>query len=557
MPLRLPPYSFFSRTLGDDVAGLTGAANGSDLSTVGTPTPPQALETPTSDVLAVSPSSLGGGVTPTSPVASDSVDPSAPTLVPTPSAEPSVSVTPLAMPFVSVDGSQPSSSSNDQTNGDKPHTFYGVIDAPQPQATPTPDVSLSMAGADTPASTFSDPTQVGSLTSSNNSVIEPSLSDSKNTSLPGVEPTASPLMVSAASAPVSSQTQTLGINGFGRIGRTAFRVWWQRFRDQTPLTVINTSGSSDLATWAHLLKYDSNYGVLPIEITVNEKRKKDQVTDADPELGTLTIDGHTVTVLAQRDPAKIPWTKYGVTSVIESTGKFVTQETASAHLQGGATKVVVSAPPKGEGEKGAMAMTVLGVQSKQPDAQIVSNASCTTNCVAPVAAIMQEVFGVEKAMLTTIHAYTDDQNLHDNSHKDLRRARSAAQNIVPTSTGAARAVGAIVPELAGKFDGLAVRVPVAVGSLSDMVFLTARPTTVEEVNTAFEKATTESRWQGILAVTKDPVVSHDIVGRSESSIVDLGLTQVVGGNLVKVVSWYDNEFGYCNRLVEVAVGVEA
>lgn len=303
----------------------------------------------------------------------------------------------------------------------------------------------------------------------------------------------------------------------------------------------------------HLLKYDSNYGVLPVEVSFSVKHKKDEVTEEDPELGTITIDGMTITVTAQRDPAKIPWGKYGVTNVIESTGKFVTQETASAHLQGGAAKVVVSAPPKGEGEAGAMDMTLLGVQETLPSGQVVSNASCTTNCVAPVMSIMQSSFGVEKAMLTTIHAYTDDQNLHDNSHKDMRRARAAALNIVPTSTGAARAVGGVIPEVKGKFDGLAVRVPVPVGSLSDIVFVVSREVTVEEVNAAFEQAVSTPRWKGILAVTKDPVVSHDIVGRSESAIVDLGLTQVVGGNLVKVVAWYDNEFGYCNRLVEVAV----
>lgn len=545
MTLNLPPYSFFSRTGGDDSNDPSATNTASDLSTVGTPVSTQGSEAAPSDILAVSPAPAAAAVNTT---LNNSA--SAPTLAPN-TAEPAAAA-PLAMPFVSVDGSSsPTASADggepapDSTKSDS--TFYGVIDAPQPAAA-ADDLTL---GNQAVPPVFSAPADTNSLLV-DEPVKDPLATDAATTPT-SVAPSPSPASSVSTSPTSSTPATTLGINGFGRIGRTSFRVWWQRFRDTTPLTVINTSGSSDLATWAHLLKYDSNYGVLPLEITVNEKQKKDQVTDADPELGTITLDGHTITVLAQRDPAKIPWGKYGVTSVIESTGKFVTQESASAHLQGGATRVIVSAPPKGEGETGAMAMTVLGVQETLPDGQILSNASCTTNCVAPVAAVMQESIGVEKAMLTTIHAYTDDQNLHDNSHKDLRRARSAAQNIVPTSTGAARAVGAVIPALAGKFDGLSLRVPVAVGSLSDMVFVTTRPTTVEEVNAAFEAAAKTPRWQGILAVTNEPLVSHDIVGRSESSIVDLALTQVVGGNLVKVVSWYDNEFGYCNRLVEVAV----
>ena len=346
---------------------------------------------------------------------------------------------------------------------------------------------------------------------------------------------------------------TIAINGFGRIGRTAFRIWWERFRQDHKLAVINTSGSSDLETWAYLLKYDSNYGVWPHDIKVNTQRKKDEVTDEQPELGTLEIDGMSIVVTAQRDPAKIPWAKYGVETVIESTGVFTTEEKASLHLQAGAKRVVLSAPAKGDG----ISTTVLGVSEGAAVAAqsgaIVSNASCTTNCVAPVAAVMHSVFGVKKAGLTTVHAYTDDQNLHDNSHKDMRRARAAAQNIVPTSTGAAKVVGKVIPELEGLFDGLAIRVPVPTGSLSDMTFLLARPTTVEEVNGVLTEASKSDRWKGILAVTNEQLVSRDIVGRSESSIVDLSLTQVIGGDFVKVVSWYDNEFGYCNRLVELAV----
>lgn len=367
-----------------------------------------------------------------------------------------------------------------------------------------------------------------------------------------LEPFSGEISPNLSSSSTSERQGSIAINGFGRIGRTAFRVWWQRFRNEVPLVAINTSGSSDLETWVHLLKYDSNYGIFSENITFKVHQTKDQVSDSDPMLGTLTIDGFSIPVLAQRDPAKIPWQKYGVHTVIESTGKFLTQDSASAHLQAGAQRVVLSAPPKDEGQDGGIEMTLLGVQEILPSGKVVSNASCTTNCVAPVVAVVNTAFGVEKAMLTTIHAYTDDQNLHDNSHKDLRRSRAAALNIVPTSTGAAKAVGSVVPEMSGRFDGLAVRVPVAVGSLSDIVFVTKRDVTVDEVNAAFSQASMQSRWSGILAVTNEPLVSSDIVGRPESAIVDLSLTQVVGGNLVKVVAWYDNEFGYCNRLVEVA-----
>ncbi len=343
-----------------------------------------------------------------------------------------------------------------------------------------------------------------------------------------------------------SGNRTFGINGFGRIGRTSFRVWWLHHRDSLKLALINTSGSMELKDWAHLIKYDTNYGPFTEPMTVSQTQSVKDVSDANPVLGTISIGGHTITVTAQRDPAKIPWGAHGVQVVVESTGAFTSQEKASLHLAGGAQQVLISAPAKGEGiETG-----ILGVNTLDAAKQLHANASCTTNCVGPVAAVMSQQFGVEKAMLTTIHSYTDDQNTHDNSHKDLRRARAAAQNIVPTSTGAATAVSLVLPEFKGIFDGLAVRVPTAVGSLSDMVFVTKRPTTVEEVNQALEQAASQSQWQGILAVTREPLVSSDIVGRRESSIVDLSLTQVIGGNLVKVISWYDNEFGYCNRLIE-------
>jgi glyceraldehyde 3-phosphate dehydrogenase len=345
----------------------------------------------------------------------------------------------------------------------------------------------------------------------------------------------------------------IAINGFGRIGRTAFRVWWERFRDTSDVAVINTSGSADVETWAHLLKYDTNYGVWPFSVTAKKIRAAKEATDTDIEIGTIEIDGRSILVTAQRDPAKIPWAKYGVENIIECTGVFLTQEKANLHLVGGAKAVILSAPAKDAN----IGTIVRGVSApgQKPANGIVSNASCTTNCVTPVAAVMQQAFGIQKALMTTIHAYTDDQNLTDNSHKDLRRARSAARNIVPTTTGAAKTTGEVIPELKGIFDGLAIRVPVSVGSLTDMVFVTKRPTTVEEVNRVFTEAANSERWRGILAVNTDPIVSQDIVGRSESAIVDLPLTQVMGGDLVKVVAWYDNEWGYCNRLVEVAVAL--
>lgn len=344
----------------------------------------------------------------------------------------------------------------------------------------------------------------------------------------------------------NSTTKIFGINGFGRIGRTALRAWWLFYRDKFELKLINTSGSMNLADWVHLVKYDSNYGPFQQEIEIFEQQTKDEVSDENPVLGTIKLDNHEIVVTAQRDPKKIPWGKYQVEVVLESTGAFTSREKAMQHLEGGAEKVIISAPSKGEG----VSTSVIGVNQFDPSNQILSNASCTTNCVAPVTQVMVEKFGVEKAMLSTIHSYTDDQNTQDNSHKDLRRARSAAENIVPTSTGAAIATTQIIPELEGVFDGLAMRVPTSTGSLSDMVFLTKRATTVEEVNKALIEASENPRWQGILATTNDPIVSSDIIGRRESSIVDLDLTRVVGGNLVKIISWYDNEWGYCNRLLE-------
>ncbi len=342
--------------------------------------------------------------------------------------------------------------------------------------------------------------------------------------------------------------KNFGINGFGRIGRTAFRVWWLYHRDVLDLKVINTSGSMEIEDWAHLIRYDSNYGPFAEVVTVQRERSKKEVTDEQPVLGTISVGDRKILVTAQRDPAKIPWASNEVTVVIESTGAFTDGEKAKAHLQGGAKTVIISAPGTGD-----LDTSVLGVRDQNHAMQVVSNASCTTNCVAPAAQVVFQNFGIEKAMMTTVHSYTDDQNLHDNSHKDMRRARAAGLNIVPTTTGAAKAVGLVIPELKGVFDGLAIRVPTATGSISDMVFITKRPTTIAEVNEVFKKAAAETKWQGILAVTEDPIVSSDIKGRTESSIVDLALTNVIGGTMVKVVSWYDNEFGYCNRLVEQVV----
>ena len=255
--------------------------------------------------------------------------------------------------------------------------------------------------------------------------------------------------------------------------------------------------------------------------------------------------------MAQKDPAKIPWEKYGVEVVIESTGVFTDEEGAKKHALGGAKRVVISAPVKG----GNVGTYIIGVNEYKGDAEVLSNSSCTTNCVAPVAAVMHAKFGIEKAMMTTIHSYTDDQNLQDNSHKDLRRARAAAENIIPTTTGAAISTTETIPELKGLFDGMALRVPTATGSITDFTLVLKSKVTVDEVNQAFKDATQNLLYKGILAVSDEPLVSSDIVGRDESAIVDLSLTQVVAGNLVKVFAWYDNEWGYASRLVEQVIRV--
>ena len=346
----------------------------------------------------------------------------------------------------------------------------------------------------------------------------------------------------------------IALNGFGRTARTAFRAYLLSHTQAAQVVAINTSGSMDTSGWAYLLQYDTAQGIFSLPVTFKDVKPASEATDADPLIGYLTISGHDYPLLAQRDPAKLPWGKYGAQVVIEATGAFRKPEEASAHLSAGAQRVLISAPPKGD-HKAQIGMYLLGVNEYQGKGDIVSSASCTTNCVAPVLAVMQAKFGVVKAMMTTVHGYTDDQRLQDNSHKDLRRARAAALNIIPTDTGAATATTQVIPELKDKFDGLAIRVPVASGSLSDFVFLTKENITIEAVNQAFIEASQEPRWQGILATTTEPLVSSDIIGRSESAIVDLNFTNVVDGNLVKVLAWYDNEWGYSNRLIEQAIAI--
>ncbi|MEU9889291.1 type I glyceraldehyde-3-phosphate dehydrogenase [Sphaerisporangium sp. NPDC051017] len=319
----------------------------------------------------------------------------------------------------------------------------------------------------------------------------------------------------------------VGINGFGRIGRNFWRAVAASGKD---IEVVAVNDLTDNATLAHLLKYDSILGRLPYEV-------KSSADD-------LTVDGKAIKVFAERDPAKLPWGDLGVDVVLESTGLFTDAAKARVHAENGAKKVIISAPAKGED-----ITIVMGVNHDKYDAAshtIISNASCTTNCLAPMAKVINDTFGIEKGLMTTIHAYTQDQNLQDGPHKDLRRARAAALNIVPTSTGAAKAIGLVLPELKGKLDGFALRVPIPTGSATDLTVEVARETTVEEVNAAL-KAAAEGPLRGILSYTADEIVSSDIVTDPASCIFDSGLTKVIG-NQVKVVGWYDNEWGYSNRL---------
>lgn len=327
----------------------------------------------------------------------------------------------------------------------------------------------------------------------------------------------------------------VAINGFGRIGRVVFKILFER----SDIEIVALNDLTDNKTLATLLKYDSNYGVYEHEVEVTDKG--------------LKIGGQEIQVLAEKDPSKLPWGDLGVDVVVESTGFFTSPGKAKAHVEAGAKRVIISAPAKGDDADDAHTI-VIGVNedtlSDHPDA-VLSNASCTTNCISPVAAVLHNNFGIEKAMMSTIHSYTADQNLLDGPHKDLRRARSAALNIVPTSSGATMATGKVIPELQGIFGGMAIRVPTPVGSLSDFTMLLKKDVTVDEINQAFTDAANQPYYQGILAVTNDPIVSSDIVGDSHSAIIDLSLTQVTGGNMVKVIAWYDNEWGYSNRLAEL------
>ncbi len=331
----------------------------------------------------------------------------------------------------------------------------------------------------------------------------------------------------------------VAINGFGRIGRVTFRVARIHYPKKVKIVAINTSGSMDVHGWAHALKYDSVYGRHKENFKVEEKEKGD-------EIGALVFGKERIPVLAQREPEKIPWEKYKVDVVVEATGVFTKGVDAKKHVLAGAQKVVISAPSEDT------PAFVIGVNEKKYRGTVVNNTSCTTNCVAPVTKIIWENFGIEKAMMSTIHAYTASQKLVDGSGKSLRRARAAAINIVPTTTGAARATVRVIPEISGLFDGLAYRVPIVCGSVSDFVFLVTKRTSVEEVNQVFKKAV-KREYKGIVEVTGEPLVSTDILGTTASAIVDLSLTRVVDHDLVKVVAWYDNEWGYCCRLIEEVI----
>lgn len=326
----------------------------------------------------------------------------------------------------------------------------------------------------------------------------------------------------------------IAINGFGRIGRTAFRILSER--DGAEVVAINDL--TDAKTLAHLLKHDTAYRAFNREVSSKEK--------------TIVVDGKDIPVLSEPNPEKLPWGDMRVDVVLECTGRFVKGEAAGKHITAGAKKVILSAPGKGSD----IPMYLMGVNDSEYDGEaILSNASCTTNCLAPVAKVMHEAFGIAKAMMTTVHSYTADQNLQDAPHDDLRRARAAGQNIVPTTTGAAISIGEVIPDIKGKFDGLAIRVPTMVVSLTDFTFLLNKNVTVEEVNEAIERASQEDRFRGILETTREPLVSSDFIGNPASSTVDLSLTKVVDGNLVKVVAWYDNEWGYSERLVDMALKV--
>ncbi|MGW6846744.1 type I glyceraldehyde-3-phosphate dehydrogenase [Streptomyces sp. NPDC054958] len=330
-------------------------------------------------------------------------------------------------------------------------------------------------------------------------------------------------------------TIRVGINGFGRIGRNYFRALLEQGAD---IEIVGVNDLTDNATLVHLLKYDTILGRLKAEVSHTDD--------------TITVGGNTFKTFAERDPANLPWGELGADVVIESTGIFTKKADAAKHIAAGAKKVLISAPAKDED-----ITIVMGVNQDKYDAanhHVISNASCTTNCVAPMAKVLDENFGIVKGMMTTVHAYTNDQRILDFPHSDLRRARAAAENIIPTSTGAAKATALVLPQLKGKLDGIAMRVPVPTGSVTDLVLELSRETTVEEINAAFQKAS-EGQLKGILDYTEDAIVSSDIVNWPASCTFDSSLTMVQDGTQVKVVGWYDNEWGYSNRLVDLTVFV--
>ncbi|MBP9667838.1 type I glyceraldehyde-3-phosphate dehydrogenase [Candidatus Saccharibacteria bacterium] len=330
-------------------------------------------------------------------------------------------------------------------------------------------------------------------------------------------------------------TTKIAINGFGRIGRNAFKIAFER----SDVEIVAINDLTDNKTLAYLLKHDSNYGTYGHEVSADEDG--------------IVVDGKKVKVLAEKDPTMLPWGQMGIDVVIESTGFFTDKEGASRHIQAGAKRVVISGPTKSEG----VDTIVLGANDDKVAGatDVVSNASCTTNSLGAVMAVLDAEFGVEKSMLTTVHSYTASQKLQDAPSKDLREGRNAAENMVPTTTGAAIAVTKTLPQLEGKFDGVSVRVPTPVVSISDVTALLSRDVTVEEVNNAFKKAAAEPYYQGILGVSSEPLVSGDYIGNSNSGTVDLELTKVVAGNLIKIMVWYDNEWGYSNRLVELVADI--
>jgi len=327
----------------------------------------------------------------------------------------------------------------------------------------------------------------------------------------------------------------IAINGFGRIGRAAFRI----LNDRDDVQIVAINDLTDSKTLAHLLQYDTVFRTYDKEVHATDE--------------AIVVDGVQIPVLSNRDPATLPWRSLEVDVVLECTGFFVKDGAAYAHIDAGAKKVILSAPAKGDDEN--ISTHVIGVHAPDTDSHdVVSNASCTTNCIAPVAQVMQQTFGIEKAMMTTIHSYTGNQKLQDAPAKDLRRARAAAQNIIPTTTGAAIAATKVIPELKGKFDGMAIRVPSINVSLSDFTFILEKDVSVDDVNNALKEAAA-GEMRGILGVTEEPLVSTDFIGDPRSSIADLNFTKVVGGNMVKVLAWYDNEWGYTNRLCDTAVQV--